>query len=340
MKNYLQMLVLAFFLSLVVMSCSDDDSDDIFKPVWGASSTISAVTQQNEILFYSFENGEVARLSHSGWDIMMTPKTRTIGAAIRISNNVKLWEIPNYVIEEFPKDISADDQTAWVQNLNSYDRWANGAFNQNSDNANFDYGWGVYDAETNIVNAKRVYVLEYAGKKIQMIIRKLSVEGVYFLEWADLDGTNTDGADVATADYSTKDFIGYNFTTKEIVDYRPPMNAWDLEFSANNDWAGPSAYPIGMVLTNFDDKTAEINEIADVVNYVELPADEDYLVGAGVIGADWKAFDQANNVYTIVSDRVYFASSPSDVKSVYKIIFTSFGAGTYGFTQQKVTISE
>ena len=82
--------------------------------------------------FYSFENGEVANVDNTNWDIAFS--VSGMGSAVRINGGygMELFTYPNGDLNDW-STLDTSGMSSWTSQINSDESWSLGAFDQNAD---------------------------------------------------------------------------------------------------------------------------------------------------------------------------------------------------------------
>jgi hypothetical protein len=322
MKN---IFLLTAIFAVMLTSCNKDEDKSPYKEVM-----LSMGANLVYDVFYSFETGEVAKVVRSDWDIAFSKPVMT--AAIRINEGSGVEVFTAGPASSWNSlNISTDTAKLW----NDKSNWNNGAFNRNTDLANpFNFGWGTYDMATHNVYSDSVYVIKLSDgihfKKF-MITVKDGYANTNNFKWADLNGDNEDSATIDMGQYTTKQFVYYSIVNKEVVEYEPDADTWDLLFTYYKEKVsmGPGVsvdYDVMGVLTNQGYEVAKVTGIKPE-NANSADSETGFVTDANAIGWDWKVSDHTGG-YTIPDSLGYFIKTPSD--KVYQIYFTKYGGHATG----------
>ena len=292
-------------------------------------------------VFYSLENGVMKTSERNTWDIGFYTTKWSAGIIINGGIGTKLVTYENGDTASW-NAIDTTGMATWKQLNNSDTIWEEGAFNRNSlDHP--DYGWGVYNMVTHDVVGDSIYIitLSNGAMKKLWIKNKNSVNNTYTFVFSDLFGVREQREVLDVTPYEDKQFVYYNFTTKEIIDREPAQNSWDLLFSRYSatvyDLDGnPSPYVVVGVLSN-----------TGVLANKHYPVTENYRDWSSKlledvktqIGHDWKYFDMSTFGYSIEDSTVYFVQNLKG--DVYKFVPTYFSGTSEGktvFTKELVSL--
>lgn len=290
-------------------------------------------------LFYSMSDGLVASVERSGWDIGFYTNAFSAGIIINEGNGVELFTYPNGDTSGWAH-IDTTGQFSWKKMVNSPEYWEDGAFNRNA-LGHPDYGWGVYNMVTHSVIGDSIYVINLPdiGFKKLWIVDKVSVENIYHLKIADLDGANEENLEIDVKPYTSKNFAYYSFATNELID-REPAADWDILFTKyfdityDND-GNPVEYLVTGVTSNVDKYASKYYPVAD--DYDDWSA-KPFDSLKNVIGYNWKSFDMGLFQWTIEDSTAFFVMT--EVGDVYKLVFDYWeGSGTGNFALNKKIVS-
>jgi hypothetical protein len=215
---------------------------------------------------------------------------------------------------------------AWKQMFNDPADWENGAFGRNA-TGHPDYGWGRYNDQTHDVVGDSLFIIKLRDGSFRKlcIIRKNSVNNIYYFRSAELNGTGQQDITVNCNNYPAKDFIGFSLETNLVVDYQPDKAAWDVVFTKYMSvQSNGQPYPVTGVLNNEGTKSKKFHPVS--LDYIDFsPGAWDSTRSS--VGWEWKFID-TNYVYHIVDSTVYFVRSQN--AEVYKIVFSKFAGSSTG----------
>ena len=309
-----------------------------------AQQLVSMGTGYNEQVFYSLSDSSYVNIGNDEWDIAFS----TIGlqdAGVHIneaagfSRGSTTPELQVYatdaawdeaIIPDSLTDRLYNDEKSWTYG---------GAFNQNRDLTDpFDFGWGSYDFNTNLVTGDQVYAIKLRnGNWIKFMIDGINIT-TYTFRYADLDGSNE-----KSISFDKEDYLGsmayFSFTTGSFLDKIPVK--WDIMFTRYstkiNAGGTLTPYVVAGALTNHGIKATGAQNIdpetITISDYIDsLSSDND------AIGYQWKEF---NAGWVVYDDQAYFLKDPDD--NYWKIYFTYFGGSSDGsiiFNQKQMPVSQ
>jgi hypothetical protein len=319
------------------MSCdkNDDSTKDNTK-----EETISLGAEYVYDVYYSFTDGEVAKVVRSDWDLALSVPLQTATVLINEGSGVELY--PAGAVSDWNSvDLSSVNVAERIWNNES--DWLQGAFNRGAGVSSvFNYGWGSYQQTSHNVVADSVYIIKLTSgdyKKIKLF--KNGAANTYVLTWANPDGTGLDSASVGVADASSKHFVHYSLVNKEVIEYEPAANSWDILFTVYTSRVSAQGmtmdYPVMGVLTN---QNVEVAKASDVVPESASLADTTvgFSKANNTIGWDWKTNVPQTANYSIVENQSYFVKNTDG--TIYQIYFTSFDGKSTGNVSFKTKLIE
>jgi hypothetical protein len=328
-----KILYLAAIAALFLSSCKDEKTPAKFEDV-----TVSMGANLVYDVFYSFENGPV-KVVRSDWDIAFSVPLQTASIRINEGSGVELFTAGAAAAWD---SLSINPSDPNLKKLwNDKSNWLNGAFNRNADTTQpFNYGWGTYDhAITYNVLGDSVFVVKLTTgtfKKFFIEMRD-GHANIYFLKWANLDGSEPDSASIEMGQYASKQFVYFSIVNNEVVAYEPDKDTWDILFTAYKEKVpmGPGVYmdyDVMGVLANQGYTIAKVSG-AKPDNACSCDAPDGFVDKANTIGWDWKISDHAGG-YAIPDTLNYFVKTPSDTE--YQLYFTAYGGMASGDISFKV----
>ena len=288
-------------------------------------------------IYYSMENGEIASVDRSNWDIAFYSQTLSAGIIINEGKTLECTLYPNADTAGWD-NVDTTGLSTWPVLYNSPEMWEEGAFNRHS-LSDFDYGWGVYNPINHNVVGDSVYILTWAdgsAKKL-WIKRKISMQNIYEFAYADLDGSNLVTETINCNDYTDKNFVYYSMQTQEVLDREPAADSWDFVCTKYVTlYNGTTPYPVTGVLMNIDVPANRFDMVEpDFNDWSSEPFDSTKVS----IGYDWKYFDMgAIPPGYVVEDSIAFFVSDRNT-NVYKLVFTAFDYMSGKFVFEKSLIS-
>ena len=294
-----------------------------------AQKADSVITQGglNDV-YYSFKNGITAEVDKSTWDIALN--TAGFDASILINENagVELYSYSSNVDDWDNVDTAGFD---FKKIYNSTESWENGAFVRLA-SGHPDYGWGTYTGAHDVVG-NRIFILRDRNEVYhQVVIEKMSAEGVYTIKTADIGGGNTVMLDVNKKDaaFAGKNFVHVDLASQQVLNNEPLRGDWDLLFTKYTDLVPARngdlvPYKVSGVKINKGYQVAERSGLPTASNDTN---NLNWKTDITEIGSDWKNFDFGSFSYLMTDSLSYFVKG--DGGSVWKINFTNFIGGATG----------
>ena len=171
------------------------------------ADSVSLLPSYKNQSYYDFNNGEVANVDNTNWDLAFS--AAGYGSSIRINGqtNTKLYVYPNGDINDW-STLDTNGMSSWKAVNNSDESWSLGAFDQNSDpNNTMDLGWGIYSTVTHHITGDSLHVIQLSdGSYKKLHIIKLS-SGNFEFKYADIDGGNEVNASLDKSNFTDKNFL-------------------------------------------------------------------------------------------------------------------------------------
>ncbi len=301
--------------------------------------SLSMYSSYSNDIFYSMSDGQVANIPRAGWDIAFYTAAFSAGIIINEGSGAQLYKYPNGDTSSWAS-VDTVGLSTWDVLYNSPDYWEDGAFNNNS-TGHPDYGWGVYNMVTHSVIGDSLYIIHnpsFGYKKI-WIVNKISVENIYNIKYADLDGNNEQTIEIDVKPFVSKNFIYFSLTTNETID-REPASDWDILFTKyidlTEDMSGNwSNYLVTGATSNVNRGANKFTEVGvDFEDWSSKPLDS----LKNVIGYNWKNFDMTTFSWTVDDSTAFFIKNYDG--DIYKLIFTYWAGSTSGdFVLNKKIVS-
>lgn len=326
--------VLAFIALLFTTSLSAQEFADISV---GASYANQA--------YYTLETDEVVSLENESWDLAFTIAEGSAGVLYNESATLSFTgDAPLLRVYLAPTNDFGDvfDPTVLADSLyNGEASWEDGAFNSvREDDDPLDYGWGVYNEATDVIEGNRVFAFKLRNEewlKVQVVSLG---NGVYTVKYAELDGSNEQTVSIDKADFGDSPLALFSFETGEAV---ASPAGWDLLFgrylaALDNGSGEIQQYTVTGVLHGPGIEIAEARNIDP-----ETVAYEPYLdsleTRLDVIGHDWKYFDLGEFEWVLDPERAYFIKTADD--ELWKVVFLTFtGSGSGNTVIEKTFLGE
>lgn len=305
--------------------------------LFSQNQSISLLPSYTNQSFYSLENGEVANLNNTDWDLAFS--TATMSSSIRINAGIgtELYSYPLGDTTDW-NTFNSSNLSNWLPIYNSDTNWFVGAFDKNSTSM-FDMGWGMYSMITHHVTGDSLYAIKTVGGDWKKLwIQKLANDE-YTFKYANLDGTNEINTSVSKFNYSDKNFIYYSLDQNSVLDREPNSIDWDITFTKYITPVQGMPYGVTGVMSNDGVQVAQVDNLPDPNSYTDY---SQHLMSTEIntIGYDWKSFDMSTFSYSVEPYRCYFVKDLQD--KVWRIIFTSFEGSSTGnieFNTQEMTSS-
>lgn len=305
--------------------------------LFSQNQSISLLPSYTNQSFYSLENGEVANLNNTDWDLAFS--TATMSSSIRINAGVgtELYSYPLGDTTDW-NTFNSSNLSNWLPIYNSDTNWFVGAFDKNSTSM-FDMGWGMYSMITHHVTGDSLYAIKTVGGDWKKLwIQKLANDE-YTFKYANLDGTNEINTSVSKLNYSDKNFIYYSLDQNSVLDREPNSIDWDITFTKYITPVQGMPYGVTGVMSNDGVQVAQVDNLPDPNSYSDY-SQHSMSTEINTIGYDWKSFDMSTFSYSVEPYRCYFVKDLKD--KVWRIIFTSFEGSSTGnieFNTQEITSS-
>lgn len=305
------------------------------------ADTLSMSPMYSNDIFYSMKDGEVANIPRAGWELAFYTDAFSAGIIINEGSGVELFSYPSGDTTDWD-NIDTTGLSTWKPLYNSPEYWEDGAFNRGA-LGHPDYGWGIYNMVTHTVTGDSLYIINTPGvgfKKL-WIVKKVSVENVYHIKYANLDGSDETLATIDAKPYTAKNFIYFSMENNEVID-REPTQSWDLLFTKYIDFTEDNSgnqveYLVTGVTSNINHFASKFTEVgADFDDWASKPFDS----LKNVVGYNWKSFDMSTFSWVVDDSTAFFVKSNEG--DVYKMIFTywaGMGSGDFALNKEVVSAS-
>ncbi len=290
--------------------------------------------------YVSLESGIEKLTDNTSWDIAFTVYNPEVaGIFINESAGTNMGQPTPEVaaFETGSDDFSEQPNPDILLDFRLYNtelNWESGAFNEvrNPDDP-FDFGWGIYNSQTQDINGTRVFLIQLRNGQYKKI-KFLSLSGdVFTFKYANLDGTNEVTKTINRADHAGNTLAYYSIQSDNVIDVEPEED-FDLVYEryvtllADPGGSGNFIpYAVTGILSGLGVEVAEASgvdpstvEYSDYIDSLQTELD--------VIGYDWKSF--SGTEWSLEEDRVYFVKTTDD--RVWKIHFTAFEGSFTGTT--------
>ena len=301
------------------------------------TQTISLQPSYTNQSFFSLENGEVANLANTDWDLAFS--TATMSSSIRINGGMgtELYLYPLGDTTDW-NSFNSSNISSWLPIHNSDTNWFLGAFDKNSTSM-FDMGWGMYSMITHYVTGDSLYAIKTVGGNWKKLWIQQLANDEYSFKYANLDGSNEINTTVQKTNYTDKNFVYFSLDQNVILDREPISQDWDITFTKYITPVQGMAYGVTGVLSNSGIKVAQVDNLADPNSYNDY-SQHPMMTEINSIGYDWKSFDMSTFSYSVEPYRCYFLKDLND--KVWRIVFNSFEGSSTGiieFNTEEMTSS-
>ena len=305
--------------------------------VLAQTQTISLQPSYANQSFFSLENGEVANLDNTDWDLAFS--TATMSSSIRINGGMgtELYLYPLGDTTDW-NSFNSSNISSWLPIHNSDTNWFLGAFDKNSTSM-FDMGWGMYSMITHYVTGDSLYAIKTVGGNWKKLWIQQLANDEYSFKYANLDGSNEINTTIQKTNYTDKNFVYFSLDQNVILDREPISQDWDITFTKYITPVQGMAYGVTGVLSNSGIKVAQVDNLADPNNYIDY-SQHPMMTEINSIGYDWKSFDMSTFSYSVEPYRCYFLKDLND--KVWRIVFNSFEGSSTGiieFNTEEMTSS-
>jgi hypothetical protein len=327
MNNKITFIIIAF-LATVSLNSNAQNREVV-------TDTLTMTPGYAMDVFYSMTDGEVASLARDGWDIAFYTNAFSAGIIINEGNGTQLYSYPNNDTSGWAT-FDTVGMTGWTSLSNSNEFWEDGAFNKHA-LGHPDYGWGIYNPITHGLTGDSLYLINVPGvgfKKL-WIVDKVSVDDIYHIRYADVDGSNEMNVEIDLKPYVAKNFAYYSIANDELLDREPDAD-WDILFTKYIDLTPDNEG--NMVEYLVTGATGNINRYANKF-YPVAPDYDDWSAKPfdslkNTIGYDWKSFDMSTFSWVVDDSTAFFVMNQAG--DVYKLVFTYWeGSSTGVFALQK-----
>ena len=305
--------------------------------LFSQNQSISLLPSYTNQSFYSLENGEVANLNNTDWDLAFSTATMSSSIRINAGMGTELYSYPLGDTTDW-NTFNSSNLSNWLPIYNSDTNWYVGAFDKNSTSM-FDMGWGMYSMITHHVTGDSLYAIKTVGGDWKKLwIQKLANDE-YTFKYANLDGTSEINTSVSKLNYSDKNFIYYSLDQNSVLDREPNSLDWDITFTKYITPVQGMPYGVTGVMSNDGVQVAQVDNLPDPNSYTDY-SQHSMSTEINTIGYDWKSFDMSTFSYSVEPYRCYFVKDLQD--KVWRIIFTSFegsSTGNIDFNTQEMTSS-
>lgn len=288
-----------------------------------AQTADSVVTDGGDLeVYYDFETGNKTDLDRTLWDIGLTSDLMNSSIIINENAGVEL-----YLYSADTADWSMVDTAGFTfENIyNSEEDWAFGAFS-NQGTTHPDYGWGVYNMNTNDIAGNRLFIIKtQTGQYLKMVVDKLDRTGKWFFRTANLDGSNLELYEYAksTPESIDKNFALLNLSTGDYTMNNPDTKDWDVLFTRYITTVTMGPFTQEMAVSGLKiNAGCEVAERTGVDVTSNDTSSLDWNTTITEIGYDWKTFNRGTFQYDFTQDLAYFVRTRNG--AIWKIWFTGY----------------
>lgn len=294
-----------------------------------ASDSVSLGGGYGNQSFYSLDNGEVANVDNTNWELAFD--VSGFGSALRIngSKGVELYVYPNADTSAWNTALDTSSIGGWTQLYDSDTSWAYGAGNSSADpNDPFDLGWGTYNPTTHIVTGDSLFVMKLGNGALKKLHIIRLGSGSYEFRHADLDGSNAVNNSLSKSSYAGKNYVYYSLTNDQLIDREPAASDWDIVFTSYVGSLGPGVwYGVTGALHNQGVTVAEAGSLSDPGTYTNYSA-HTFSSEINTIGYDWKTFNMSTFSFDLDDSLAYFISDQDG--KIWRMVFYGFAGNSTG----------
>ena len=286
-------------------------------------------------VYYSFNDGEVASVSRTNWDIAFHTVQFSATILTNGGNLVNLRAYPNSDTTGW-NTIDTTGLSTWPILYDNEEYWEDGAFNRTGVN-HPDYGWGKYNPVNHDVVGDSLFIIQLADGSFKKlwIVRKYSLLNIYKFRYANLDGSDEFTLELNANDYTSKNFVYFSFADGAFIDREPDTNTWDILFTKYiGIQPNGSPYPVIGALTNFGVYGNRFDGVEP--GFMDWTSQELDSTRAS-IGWEWKSFDFSTG-WQVTDSLAFFVDTYYE--DIYKLEFTGYGGtGTGKIVFNKTLVS-
>ena len=293
----------------------------------------SVLTLDTNDVFYHLEDGSSNSIDNKSWDLAFTVQPVDASIQVNEGKGLELYLASNNFSDWATLDTS---MMTWDKLYNSTKNWQEGAFNVVG-SGHPDYGWGNYNMITHALSGTRLYILKLAdGSYKKFKIEGMTVQGVYTITHANLDGSSEITQDIDKADYPGKNFVYYSVASSSINDIEPTNDTWELLFTKYM-----AGIQTGPTLEYYPVSGIKVNAGIEIAQREGIPSESDdvsnlsWSTSITKIGYDWKSFNRTTFQYDIQDSLAFFVKLTDG--DIWKLVFTGYegsGQGKYLFSKK------
>jgi|GEM_PF-45706 len=298
--------------------------------------TISMEPGRTYDVYYSLKNGETKKVIRDDWDIGFSTRQMDVTIRTNGANGIELYTYPNSGTSGW-ETVDTAGLSTWPVMYNDDTDWENGAFNRNA-SSHPDYGWGIYNMITHNITGDSLFVVIMPDGKVKKlwIVKKNPSLNQYTFKYADMDGSGETEKLIELNNYSDKNFIGFSFSSNDVVNREPVSADWDLVFTKYiTFYGGVAYYPITGILENYNVQVAAYPETdTSFIDYSVSALDS---FNISTIGNHWYSLEGGMPpTYKIEDSLVFFVSDKES--NTWKLVFEYYDSnmGEIGFRKQLI----
>lgn len=303
-----------------------------------AIQEISTGTGYQKQSYVQLGTGAQKQVNNTAWDIAFTVfGQQDAGIFINESSGSSMGQaLP--VVELYyalTDDFSSEPDPVLLEELyllNSEKSWQYGAFNELRDTTNlFDYGWGMYNFQTNQVVGNAVFVVKLRNGQYRKIKIESLIGSTYTFRYANLDGSNEVVKTLDKADHAGKTLAYFSFDTGNTVDVEPASGGFDLLYCRyitpllDPGSGGYIPYNVTGILHGPGVEVAKADGV-DPASVSFGDYQDSLQTALDAIGYDWKTL--VGTSWSLDDDRVYFVKTAEN--RVWKLHFIDFEGSATG----------
>jgi hypothetical protein len=284
--------------------------------------------------YYSLATGKSVSVPNDAWDLAFSNVgLQDAGVLYNESTALNGAQIKVFLANTTSWAEAITDTTMFVDSmmlLNPKKNWTEGAFNSvKASPSPFDYGWGIYNTMTNVVEGGRIYVIKKRdGSFIKFQVVKLVIND-YSFRYANLDGSDEINTVVSKDKTNPNRLIHFSFNTGKVdmpwdfdlvfQRYKTPVPVGDgsmLDYNVTGVLLAPGV-------------EAVVADNVDPLNVKEGDYAAKYSKNISTIGYDWKSFDLTSG-WSIDDNRTQFIKTKKGDK--FQITFYDYEGSATGIT--------
>ena len=292
------------------------------------NQTISMQPSYAHQIFYSMENGEIANIDNTDWDLAFS--TGAMSSSIRINGGMGT-ELYLYPLGDTTNwnTFNSSNISSWSPVHNSDTNWQIGAFDKHSTSL-FDMGWGIYNIATHYVYGDSIYAIKTINGNWKKLWIQQLAQGEYNFKYANLDGTGEVDASIQQSNFANRNFAYYSLDQNTSINREPNSQDWDITFTKYITPVQGMPYGVTGVLSNIGIKVAQADNLPSPNSYDDYMQHQ-MMSEMNAIGYDWKEFDMSTMSYSTNTNRCYFIKDFNE--KIWRVVFTSFEGSSTGIVE-------